>query len=189
MGQRKQLWVGGKGDARGVMCTWMGNTGLTHNQSWDITRCVRLYYNRKGQGGGLMSPAWEMGWNHVNMTWVTAMTQSYPEFVSNCHKGVTGCNTKYFKWSPRTWHSRMSPSEWNLGMLSVSMTWCLGFGFWVLPSSGHKFRVQGFWGSWGDRMSNEQGYCWHSEHFKQSWNPKSPEISLRQECSLNRSWA
>jgi len=42
MGQRTQLRVGGNRDAKGVMYTWMGSTRIAHNQSWDMTRCMRL---------------------------------------------------------------------------------------------------------------------------------------------------
>src|SRR5882724_2126549 len=54
----------------------MSVTGCTN-----ITRYERLYYNRKGQGWGLMSSTWDMGQNCVNVTWVTAMTQRLSGFI------------------------------------------------------------------------------------------------------------
>ena len=48
---------------------------------------------------------------------------------------------EYFKQIPGTGHLGMSLGEYNPGTPSISVTWCLCFGIWVLPSSG--VQIQG----------------------------------------------
>jgi len=82
------LWVRGNGDVKGAMYTWMGSIRLACNQGQAITRCVRYYYNGKGQGQGLMSSGWDMCQSSVDMTWVTALTWSgvYQQMSQRCYE-------------------------------------------------------------------------------------------------------
>jgi len=66
--------LGGNGDVKGAMPYMMGNTGLTHNQSWDHNK---MHETLLGQVGlGIDEVHVDMGQSHVNVAWVTAVTQS-----------------------------------------------------------------------------------------------------------------
>jgi len=116
-------------------------------------------------------------------TWLEFGVWSFWSLASACMMCLPTTWSEYFKWSPRTQHSRMSLSEWNLGTLSVGMTQCLGFRCHRVL--GQKFRVRGCQGCWWDRVSVILSLL---HIFQMELKSGNPEISPRQECSLNRGW-
>jgi len=94
---------------------------------------LHLKYSEHNNSGLAQCMSWSQGSEPLRnpaLKWCT----TFPHGLEGSDLGFSSCTvpTHYccvwvFQMKSRSWHSRMSLSEWNLGTLSVSVVWCLGF--------------------------------------------------------------